>query len=77
MNGKPFTDDEVKLLMDESLTHTEIAKITGRAVSTISIKRRAELKLKAKDGRLVYTGDLEKLIYDTTKTNQETVVTRL
>lgn len=71
MNGKKFTSKELELLNDKSLTHTDIAKLTGRSPSTIFLKRKA-LGIKGyKDGSRTLSDYVRSLIYDTTKPSTE------
>lgn len=41
MNGRKFTKKENLLLKNKSLSHTEVARLTGRTASTICLKRKA------------------------------------
>jgi hypothetical protein len=68
-NGKAFTEEDLKLVNDTSLTHTEVAKLTGRLASTICIKRKA-LGVKAKNHLDQYRKHVD-LLTDLTKTNGE------
>lgn len=47
MNGNPFNTLEVEMLKNKNLTHTEVSKVTGRSVKSVSNNRKL-LKVKVK-----------------------------
>lgn len=60
MKGRPFSDEELMLVHDTKLTHTQVANQTGRTASTIYLKRKS-LGIKVKSNYNKYIAHLDLL----------------
>lgn len=68
-NGKPFTQSEIDLLHNESLSHSDIAELTGRSVSTVCIKRKSLGITKYKRATVKYTPEQLQYVEDLSLTD--------